>query len=128
MNDDGQALVELALSLPLLLALAMGIALLAEVGVARLTLEQAAAEGARAGALTNDDARIRATIAAAVRPLDAARVRVEIDPAEGLGDRAREPRGALLSVRLEYPIVVPFGPFSRFLVRGSAARRIEWSS
>ena len=49
---DGQALVEFALVLPLLLVFAFGILLMAEIGVARVTLEHAASEGARSPGLT----------------------------------------------------------------------------
>ena len=127
MNDDGgQALVELALVLPLLLALALGLAVLAELGVARLALEHAAAEGARAGALTNDDGQVRATVEAAVTPLDPGRVSVVVDPPGAL--RPVDPRGTLLRVRLAYALPVPLGfaGAPRLVVRGAAARRIEW--
>ncbi len=58
MNERGQALVEFALVLPFLLLFALAIVLIAEIGVARLALEHAAAEGARVGSLTNDDEEI----------------------------------------------------------------------
>ena len=73
-DQRGQALVELALVLPVLLVLALAIAEIAELGIARLALEQGAAEGARIGALTNDDDLIRSSVAAAVAPLDPAKV------------------------------------------------------
>src|SRR5439155_2236 len=69
-GDRGQAIVEFAMVLPLLLALIVAVVLVAEIGVARLALEHAAAEAARTGALTNDDDLVRATVAAAVTPLD----------------------------------------------------------
>ena len=65
-GERAQALVEFALVLPILLVLALGIAELSELGIARLALTHAAAEGARAGALTNDDRLVRASIVAAV--------------------------------------------------------------
>lgn len=125
-DDGGQALVELALVLPILLALALGLAVLAELGVARLALEHAAAEGARAGALTNDDGQVRATVEAAVTPLDPGRVSVVVDPTSAL--RPVDPRGTLLRVRLAYALPVPLGfaGAPRLVVRGAAARRIEW--
>jgi len=51
--ERGQALVEFALVLPVLLVVALAIAELSTLGVARLALEHAAAEGARTAALTN---------------------------------------------------------------------------
>ena len=128
MNDQrGQALVELALVLPVLLVLALAIAEIAELGIARLALEQGAAEGARIGALTNDDDLIRSSVAAAVAPLDPGKVGVIVDPAAS--DRGPEPRGGLLRVSLRYAIAAPLGfiGLPQLVVRGDAARRIEWT-
>jgi hypothetical protein len=128
-GERGQALVELALALPIVLSLMFGVLIVAEVGVARLALEHAAAEGARAGALTNDDRLIRGTVEAAVTPLDASRVVLEIDPTADRAPRNGAPRGSILTIRLRYPIAVPFGVLGvgRLEVRGAAARRIEWT-
>ncbi|MBM4421685.1 MAG: hypothetical protein FJ034_08935, partial [Chloroflexi bacterium] len=126
LGSGGQALVEFALVLPLLLAMAWGLVFLAEVGVARLSLEHAAAEAARTGALTNSDALMRESAAAASAPLEAGRLSVEIDPPEGADARAGDPRGALLTVRLAYPMAAP-APLGALTVRGRAARRVEWT-
>lgn len=128
MNDQrGQALVEFALVLPVLLVLALAIAQIAELGIARLALEQGAAEGARIGALTNDDELIRSSVSAAVAPLDPAKVGITVDPAAR--DRGPEPRGGLLRVTLRYAIAAPLGfiGLPQLVVRGEAARRIEWT-
>jgi len=53
-GDRGQAIVEFALVLPTLLVVALAIVLVAELGVARMALQHATAEAARAGALTNE--------------------------------------------------------------------------
>lgn len=127
MNDQrGQALVELAVVLPVLLVLAFAIAQIAELGIARLALEQGAAEGARIGALTNDDEMIRSTVLAAVAPLDPAKVGIAVVP--DAAQRGPEPRGALLRVSLRYAIAAPLGfiGLPQLVVRGEAARRIEW--
>lgn len=126
-EQGGQALVEFALVLPILLALALGLAVISELGVARLVLEHGAAEGARAVALTNDDARARTTVLAAVAPLDPQLVTVEIDPP--FAQRPLDPRGTLVRVGLAYPLAVPlsFAGLSRLVLRGAAARRIEWT-
>jgi len=128
-SDDGQALVEFSLVLPVILVLAVAIVQLAELGVARLALEHAAAEGARAGALTNDDELIRDSVAAAVAPLDPDEVTVEIEPSGGQDPRNADPRGSLLHVRVRYALPVPLGftGLPRFVVHGSAARRVEWT-
>lgn len=129
MSDDGQALVEFSLVLPVILVLAVAIVQLAELGVARLALEHAAAEGARTGALTNDDELIRDSVAAAVAPLDPDAVAVEIEPSGREEPRNADPRGSLLHVRLRYALPVPLGftGLPRFVVHGAAARRLEWT-
>ena len=128
-GEGGQAIVEFALVLPLLLVLILGVVLVAEIGVARLALEHAAAEAARTGSLTNDDELVRSTVAAAVAPLDAASVKVVIEPAQNESPRSSTPRGSLLRVRLRYAIPIPLGLIGlpRLIVEGAAARRVEWT-
>lgn len=127
MEQAGQALVEFALVLPLLLFCAFAIVQLSELGVARLALAHAAAEGARIGALTNDDELVRDTVAAASAPLDAARIGIEIAPSADEPPRDGDPRGALLRVRLRYPLPLRIGGLPALVVEGAAARRIEWT-
>lgn len=126
-TERGQALVEFALVLPVLLVLAFAITELSELGVARLALEHAAAEGARTVALTNDDRLARASVAAAAAPLDAKAVELVIDPPEA--SRGPEPRGTLVLVHLRYAIAAPlsFIGLPAFVVRGQAARLMEWT-
>ena len=127
--EDGQAIVEFALVLPVLLATAFAIVLVAELGVARLALQHATAEGARAGALTNDDEVIRETLAAAVTPLPADRIHTAIEPPESEPPRNADPRGSLLTVRASYELPIPlaFVGLPRLVVIASSARRIEWT-
>lgn len=127
MSDRGQALVEFALVLPVLLALAFAIVQLSDLGVARLRLEHAAAEGARIGALTNDDELIRDSVSAASAALDQSRLTVDIEPLQGEVPRSGDPRGSLIHVRLAYrpPLLLPgLAPLE---VRTAAARRMEWT-
>jgi hypothetical protein len=128
-DDHGQALVEFALVLPLLLVFALGLVLVAEIGVARLALAHGASEGARIGSLTNDDAEVARAIAAAVAPLDAARVSVRIEPGQHELPRSADPRGSLLGVALDYAVPVPlaFAGLPQVRVGGRAARVIEWT-
>jgi hypothetical protein len=128
-GERGQALVEFALVMPLLLVVILGIVLVAEIGVARLALEHAAAEAARTGSLTNDDDLVRSTAAAAVTPLDGSKVNVIIEPPQNEHPRSSAPRGSLLRVRLTYAIPVPLGfvGLPRLIVEGAAARRVEWA-
>jgi TadE-like protein len=128
-GERGQAIVEFALVLPLLLVLMLGVLLVAEIGVARLALEHAAAEAARTGSLTNDDDLVRSTAAAAVTPLDPALVKVIIEPTQNEGPRSSSPRGSLIRVRLRYALPIPLGfvGLPRLMVEGTAARRVEWT-
>jgi hypothetical protein len=125
--ERGQALVEFALVLPVLLVIALAIAELSTLGVARLALEHAAAEGARTAALTNDDRLARASVFAAAGPLDGGAVDVVIDPPEA--QRGSEPRGTLVHVRLRYAVAAPlsFIGLPGLTVRGEAARLMEWT-
>jgi Flp pilus assembly protein TadG len=128
-GERGQAIVELALVLPTLLVVAFAIVLVAELGIARLALQHATAEAARAGALTNDDAQIRGTLAATVAPLAPDRVTTAIDPSQAEPPRNGDPRGSLLTVRAAYALPVPLGfvGLPRLVVTASASRRIEWT-
>ena len=128
-RERGQALVEFAVVLPVLVLMVLGILLVSEVGVARLALEHGAAEAARTGALTNDDRLVRSTIAASVAPLDPGRVAVVIEPMQGQPPRNATPRGSLIRVRLRYAVALPLGfaGLPQLVVEGFAARRIEWS-
>ena len=79
-SEAGESMVEFALVLPTLLVFALAMVLVAELGIARLALQHATAEAARAGALTNDDEQIRGTLAATVTPLAPDRVTSAIEP------------------------------------------------
>lgn len=128
-SERGQAIVEFALVLPTLLVVALAIVLVAELGIARLALQHATAEAARAGALTNDDEQIRGTLAATVAPLAPDRVTSAIVPSQVEPPRNGEPRGSLLTVRASYSLPVPLGfvGLPSFVVTASASRRIEWT-
>jgi len=79
-GERGQALVELALALPILVVLLLG---LLEFGVllsAYLTVEHGAREGARLGATGAGDQAIVERVVAACPGLDPARLEVVISP------------------------------------------------
>ena len=128
-GDRGQAIIEFALVLPVLLAAAFAIVLVAELGVARLALQHATAEGARAGALTNDDESIRETLAAAVAPLAPERVATAIQPPDTEPPRTGDPRGSLLTVSASYALPLPLGfvGLPHLIVSATSTRRIEWT-
>jgi hypothetical protein len=126
-GERGQALVEFALVLPVLLVLALAIGELSELGVARLALTHAAAEGARTVALTNDDHLARASVAAASGPLRSGAIEVSIEPPAE--QRGSDPRGTLVLVRLRYAIAAPlsFVGLPALIVHSAAARSMEWT-
>ena len=128
-GERGQAIVEFALVLPTLLVVALAMVLVAELGIARLALQHATAEAARAGALTNDDEQIRGTLAATVAPLSLDRVTSVVEPAQAESPRNADPRGSLLTVRASYTLPVPLGfvGFPHFVVTASASRHMEWT-
>lgn len=127
MKEQGQALVEFALVLPVLLLVAFAMVQLADLGVARLTLVHAAAEGARIGALTNDDELIRDSVAAATGSLDQRALSVAIEPAQRDAPRSTDPRGSLLRVRLRYALPLALPGLPPLEVETAAARRVEWT-
>lgn len=127
MAQQGQALVEFALVLPILLILAFAIVQLSDVGVARLRLEHAAAEGARIGALTNDDELIRDGVAAATAGLDQTRLEVEIVPEQDQVPRTGDPRGSLLRVLVRYRPALVLPGLAPLELRTASARRMEWT-
>lgn len=128
-SERGQAIVEFALVLPTLLVVALAMVLVAELGIARLALQHATAEAARAGALTNDDEQIRGTLAATVAPLAPDRVTSVVEPGQAESPRNGDPRGSLLTVRASYTLPVPLGfvGLPHFVVTASASRRMEWT-
>jgi hypothetical protein len=128
-DERGQAIVEFALVLPVLLLAAFAIVVVTEIGIARLALQHATAEGARTGALTNDDDAVRATVSAAVAPLSSERVTTEVEPPAYEPPRNADPRGSLITVRASYDIGVPLGliGLGHVTVWAAAVRRIEWT-
>lgn len=96
-QDDGQATLELALALPVVL---IALLLIVQVGVVvrdALALAQAAREGVRVAAITADDDAATDAVRDAAGPLDESRVDIAIEP--GQADRHR---GDAVSVSLRY--------------------------
>jgi hypothetical protein len=124
---SGQAVVELAITLPILLILLIG---MINVGIminAQIILTQAAWEGARAGATSNPveeggDAPIFGAVRGALGGLrEPQAVKIDIEPAIEARDR-----GLPLTVSLEYPLRLSL-PFSiDVLLRAQATSRIEY--
>ncbi len=81
-NNRGQALVEIALVLPLLLLIIFGIIEFGRIFSAQLTLTHASREGARAGALGNSNTEIVEIVSSSSYPLEIGAGSVEITPDE----------------------------------------------
>jgi hypothetical protein len=100
-DNTGQATVETALVLPLVLGLVTGIFVLGQVFGTQLVLTNAAREGARVGALGRPDGRVRETILAylAGAGLETAATRVSVL-------HPRNPDGPDVQIRLDHPLQV----------------------
>ena len=131
----GQSVVELAVTLPVLLIVMLGMINLGILVNAQIILTQAAWEGARAGAtLTNPpngDAEITGAVQAALTGLDAGAVLIEIEPEQTDYPRDQPgplPRGHPLTVRLEYPLSMTL-PFPVIVpLRAEAVSRMEYQN
>ncbi len=96
-NEKGQALVEMALALPLLLLLLWGIVEFGRLGHAYLTVTHAAREGARLGAVGYSDEAINDEILRRTASLPQSNLTIQITPSE----QGRH-TGTSLNVELEY--------------------------
>ncbi|MCL6451435.1 MAG: pilus assembly protein [Acetobacteraceae bacterium] len=100
----GQAVVELALLLPVLLLVLLGIAEVGRLVAVDLALQHAAREGARLGATGASDAEITQRVLDSAVLLDPALLTVSITPPE-----ASREHGVALTVTVQYPfeLMVP---------------------
>jgi hypothetical protein len=131
----GQAVVELALVLPVLFLLTIG---LIEIGLmidAQLELSHAAWEGARAGATLQDptsgDDEITGAVWSALTLVDPDSVEIDIDPSASEWPRSEpwpQPRGHQLTIHLRYPfpLMLPFAPIVS--LEAQAVSRIEYQN
>jgi Flp pilus assembly protein TadG len=134
-RSRGQSVVELAITLPVLLLIMLGLINLGILMNSQIILTQAAWEGARAGATlanpANGDAEIIGAVQAALTGVDVSRVQIDVDPAHGEFPRDQPgplPRGHPLTVRLEYPLSMTM-PFPVVVtVRAEAVSRMEYQN
>ncbi|MDF2614267.1 MAG: TadE-like protein [Clostridia bacterium] len=124
-NQRGQALVEFAVILPLLLLLIMGIIQFGLVMNAYLTTQNAAREGARAGIVGDSDTEVKNIVSAVSPNLSADKLIVNITPAEG-----NRISGETLTVQVSYnyPITIPIIDSllgSSILLNAKTTMRIE---
>ncbi len=124
-DSRGQALVEMALVLPLLLLLLLGLVEFGRIFNAHLVLTAASREGARAAAVGRPDSEVEEAVRAAAELYDGPALGVEIDPAAG-----NRSRGDPVEVRsdLNLQLITPL--FSQLLpnpfpVQGATTMRVE---
>jgi Flp pilus assembly protein TadG len=103
-NQKGQALVEFAVILPLLLLLIMGIIEFGLMLNSYLTVRNVSREGARAGIVGSTNAEIENTIISTSPNLEESKLTINITPAEG-----SRKSGDTLTVQLtyKYELIVP---------------------
>lgn len=103
-SEQGQALVELALILPILFLLLMGIIEFGRVFNAYITVSHVSREAARVAALGSSDSKVQALALERAGGLDASRLKTEVKP-----DYAERGRGVPVEVKIDYevPLVVP---------------------
>ena len=124
-NDRGQALVELALVLTVLLTLLLGMVEMGRIGHAYLTVLHASREGARLGALGGEDKDITSRVRAAAASIPADQLTIDVSPAKWQR-LTGEPIEVAVShdVHLVVPFISQILP-NPFPVTGRTVMRIE---
>lgn len=133
-RSTGQALVEFAFVLPVLLLLMVAIVDFGIIFYTQMTVTNAAWEGARAGATIVDpaqgDQEITGAVQAAAYGLDNARLTIDIEPAQDEPPRDQPypaPRGESLTVTVGYQVELSF-PALTVPVTGQAVTRMEYQN
>jgi hypothetical protein len=131
----GQAVVELAIVLPVLLLLLIGSVNVGLMINAQMELTQAAWEGARAGATivnpASGDAEILGAINRALSALDPTELDVEIAPAADEWPRTEgwpQPRGHPLSISLGYDFPLYLPGAVKVPLQAKAVSRMEYQN
>jgi len=130
----GQALVEFAFVLPILLLLMVAIIDFGIIFYSQMAVSNAAWEGARAGATIIDpsqgDQEITGAIHNAAYGLDISRLTIDIDPAQDEPPRNQSfpaPRGESLTITVIYNIELTF-PQVTVPISGQAVTRMEYQN
>lgn len=124
-SSRGQAILELALVLPVLLLLVFGIVEFGRIFHAYLVVTQAAREGARVGVVGGTDADIEEAVRQVAASLDQNQLKIEIEPTESLRVRGESLRVKVsYSVNLVVPIIAGVVP-NPFPLSVSATMRVE---
>lgn len=133
-RSAGQALVEFAFVLPVLLLLMVAIVDFGIIFYTQMTVTNAAWEGARAGATivdpTQGDQEITGAVQAAAYGLNSSLLTIDIDPAQDEPPRNQPypaPRGESLTVTVQYQVELSF-PALTVPVTGQAVTRMEYQN
>ena len=132
----GQALVEFAIVIPLLLLLMIGLINLGVIINAQIILTQAVWEGARTGAtldpfIGEGDSEIQGAVQASLSGLSyPSAVQIEIIPDESARSAMSwpKPRGEALQVRLAYPFQISLPIPIDITLGAEATSRMEYSN
>lgn len=120
-EEHGQAVVEMALVVSLLLLLLLGIFSFGQIMHTYLTVTYAAREGARAAALGLGDAAVGSAVQAALPPtLSSERLTITVTPSEG-----SRPRGTPIKVEVAYPVDIEVPLLAEALGRNQIVLRGE---
>jgi len=98
-GEHGQALVEMALVLPLLFLLLFGVIEMGRVGYAYITVSNAARAGGRTATIGGTDLDINSSIKNAAVSLDPASLTITITPLQSLRQS-----GQSVTVQVTYPV------------------------
>lgn len=123
-KQEGQAIVESALAIPIILVLILGMVEIGRVTNAYLVVTHAARQGARYGAVGAANEVIIENVKAAAAPLNPAEMQIEISPV------ANRVAGDNIQVRVDYPVLL-ITPLANkvinnpFVVSSSITMRME---
>ena len=98
-GEHGQALVEMALVLPLFFLLLFGVIEMGRVGYAYITVSNAAREGGRIATIGGTDLDINSSIKNAAVSLDSASLTITITPPQ-----SQRQSGQAVTVQVTYPV------------------------
>lgn len=98
-GEHGQALVEMALVLPLFFLLLFGVIEMGRVGYAYITVSNAAREGGRIATIGGTDLNINGSIKNAAVSLDPANLTITITPSQSQRQSGQE-----VTVQVTYPV------------------------
>lgn len=98
-GEHGQALVEMALVLPLFFLLLFGVIEMGRIGYAYITVSNVAREGGRIATIGGNDSVINTSIKDAAVSLDPASLTITINPPE-----SQRHSGEAVTVKVTYPV------------------------